>query len=419
MTLSFPTHQVITTLSSSRKAGDWGLKRPLPLKSTTRSSNPMLRIKAIDTIEQITDFTSATDHGITLRKFQELGIPITARRPADGSKDSSPAALNLPQKSVFESDIDKTDIPPKQRVNTVDRRWKFTGPWLAGMTQGEFDKWLVKEVRPRRRAFRRFLKTKIAKDMHTAALQSALDKGEQLQADPIDAESVTDDQLIDYLRMLRHNNQDLYDMVGRFLDLAPIRPPSLDTSSLQPGSKVDLREPSNPYAEHGPPVTHPSAGLSYLRTSMYMENHPIYGPQKDHAPVQARVLTPRRPAQARPAMLGVAGFVATTPLGDTVSNIRSTSLLDKVDPSVVGGGKVWMRVQKASVDSEGRMVVTLLDASLESKLVAQELLGEAACLGVQRAAEARAKPESATDIRKRYSAPTMSSAQGYGFGPSE
>lgn len=384
----------------------------------------MLRIKAIDTVEQITDFTSATDHGITLRKFQELGVPVTARRPADSTQVGSASTIKLPQKSVFESDIDVTDIRPEKRAQAIDRRWKFTGPWLAGMTQGDFDKWLVKEVRPRRHAFRKFLKTKIARDMHVAAMHKAVDNGEH-PPDAIKPDSVTEDQFTDYLRVLRHNNQALYDMVGQFLDLAPLQPPTLDPSmldSLPPGTKVELREPSNPYAEHGPPVTHPSAGLSYLRTSMYMENHPIYGPQKDHAAVLARVLSPRRPAQAKPAKLGVAGFVADTPHGDTLSNSMSSTVLDRVDPSVEGGGKIWMRVQRASVDSKGHITVALMDSTPEGRLVAQELIGEAVCLGTQRAAEERQKPPSATDIRRQYRArdtPTMSSARGYGFGSKE
>ena len=420
-TVAFPTHQVITTLSSSRKLGDWGLKRPLPLKSTTKSSNPMLRVKAIDTIEQITDYSSATDHGITLRKFQELGIPVTARRPAGGDRPESTTNMNLPQMSVFEDALDATDIHPDKRAELVDFRWKFTGPWLAGMTQGEFNKWLAKEVRPKRPAFRQFLKKKIASELHAAVAKAALDKGQE-QPPMADPSTVTEDQLIDYLRKLRHNNQALYDMVGQFLDLAPLMPPDVSQTGL-PKEKVrslQFSEVKTPYAERGPPVTHPSAGLSYLRTSMYMENHPIYGPQRYHAPVVGRVLKPRRQAQATGAKIGVAGLIVNTAVGDTRFNnrINTTTVFDKIDPSVEGGAKVWVQPTRAAVDSVGCVVLSVNEGSKEGILVAQELLGNAVCLGAEPEDEMNRR-ETAMDLRRRYSAPdaptTMSSAQDYGL----
>ncbi|KAK4236041.1 mitochondrial ribosomal protein MRP51 [Achaetomium macrosporum] len=420
-TLAFPTHQVITTLTSARKQGDWGLKRPLPLKSTTKSSNPMIRVKAIDTIEQVTDFTSATDHGMTLRKFQELGIPITMRRQGT---DSSTSSIGLPEKSVFENEYDFTDIHPDKRAEALDKRWKFTGPWLAGMSQGEFNEWLAREVRPKRPQFREFLKKKIASETHGTLARAALDKGESAPP-PIDPSSVTDDQLIDYVRKLRHNNQALYDMVGQFLDLAPLKPPTTAQLGLpsQNTSNLEYREVSNPYAEHGPPITHPSAGISYLRSSMYMENHPIYGPQKQHSAVMARIVRPRRQAQALPAKLGLAGFIVDTPLGDTAANSKSAAkdIYDKIDPTVVGGAKVWVQPQKARVDSKGRVILSVGEASTEAALVAQELIGNATCLGAPRGEnELSRRGTTAGSLRARYraaGAPPMSSAQDYGLRP--
>ncbi|EAQ87339.1 hypothetical protein CHGG_03958 [Chaetomium globosum CBS 148.51] len=388
-TVAFPTHQVITTLSSSRKLGDWGLKRPLPLKSTTKSSNPMLRVKAIDTIEQITDYSSATDHGITLRKFQELGIPVTARRPAGGDRPESTTTMNLPQMSAFEEALDATDIDPDKRAELVDMRWKFTGPWLAGMTQGEFNKWLAKEVRPKRPAFRQFLKKKIASERHVAIAKEALDKGQE-QPPMVDSSTVTEDELIDYLRKLRHNNQALYDMVGQFLDLAPLMPPDVSQTGL-PKEKVralQFSEVKTPYAERGPPVTHPSAGLSYLPTG---------------------------------ARIGVAGLIVNTALGDTRFNQRNNpaAVFDKIDPSVEGGAKVWVQPTRAAVDSVGCVVLSVNDASVEATLVAQELLGNAVCLGAERAEDEMTRRETANDLRRRYRAPdsptAMSSARDYGL----
>ena len=422
-TLAFPTHQAVTTLAVSRKQGDWGFKRPLPLKSTTKGSNPMIRVKAVDTLEQITDFATATDHGITLRKFQELSMPLTARRAAGKSDRADDGnTSNLPQKSVFEDELDVTDFHPDKRREAIDRRWKFDGPWLAGMTQGEFHKWLAKDIRPKRPEFREFLKKQLVKEMHAAAAQRALDKSEDLPA-PVDPSSVTEDQLIDYLRRLRNDNQALYEMVGEFLDLAPLAPPTPESMGIpEAGRETEFRVSKNPYAGKGPPITHPSAGLSYLRTSMYMENHPIYGPQKLQAPVIARILRPRRQTQAARARLGVAGFIVNTPLGDTAANAKSGAdiLYDRLDPSIPGGAKVWVQAQKAAVTSDGRVTLTVADVSMpEAILVAKELLGDAECLDVQPSEAEIDRVETKSQIRQRFGfrmsdAPAMSSARDYG-----
>ncbi|KAK3939845.1 mitochondrial ribosomal protein MRP51 [Diplogelasinospora grovesii] len=424
-TQPFPTHQVITTLSSSRKRGDWGLKRPLPLKTTTKSSTPMLRVKQIDSIEQITDYSSAADHGLTLKKFQELRLPITA--PTKNQNGGYGAdRMNLPKRSVFEEDSDFTAVDPEQQGAVKDKRWKFNGPWLAGMTQGDFKKWLAKNVRTRRLEFRQFLKKKLAVEMLRPATQKALDNGEELPS-AIDPETISEEQLTEYLRRLRQNNQELYDMVGQFLDLAPLQPPTMSDVrlGLLGGAKADLRTTENPYADSGPPVTHPSAGISYLRTAAYLDNHPIYGPQRNHPPQQARVVRPRR--QAIDGKLGVAGFVVETPHGDNYSNNKYNynPELDRLDPGVEGGAKLWVQPQRASVDSTGRVQVVVGNAKSEDELVVKELLGEEKMFGeVPKPVEEapprggyRARAFGAAQLREQYkNGPKISSAQEYGLG---
>ena len=101
-TLPYPIRQAIATKPSSLGRGDWGVKRPLPLKSTTASSNPTLRIMAVDTIEHITDFESAADHVRTGEKWQEMRVPMLQEgRRIRGVSD-------LPQ-SAFERRFDATD----------------------------------------------------------------------------------------------------------------------------------------------------------------------------------------------------------------------------------------------------------------------------------------------------------------------
>ena len=100
-TQPYPTLQAIATPASSHSRGDWGLKRPLPGKTTRGSSTPYIRISAQDTVEHITDFGSAADHTQTAAKWRELGVPVLAKQGRSGAKA---AAM-----SVFEEGADNTE----------------------------------------------------------------------------------------------------------------------------------------------------------------------------------------------------------------------------------------------------------------------------------------------------------------------
>lgn len=358
-TQAFPTHQTITTTGDSRARGDWGLKRSLPLKTTTRSTIPMLRVRTIDTLEGITDFSSATDYGITLRKFQELRLPISIPTVHAMSSVSGDTKFQS-RKSVFEEAQDVTAISVEDRPAYENTRWKFTGPWLGGMSEGDFKNWVLKQVRPRRAEFRKFLKGKLAAQLNQQAIERSLEEG--LDApEPIDAESVTDDQLLLLLRKLRSNNERLFSFVGQFLDLPPIKPPN------------ESSENQNPYSQNGPPTTHPSAGISYLRTSAFLDNHPLYGPQDSHQPVEARVLKVEPKGAAGPSTLvGVAGFVTTAP----PLPINSASSVPEMDLRVRGGRKMWVQPYRATVNTNGGIEIDLTKPQDEAVIVAMELLGE-------------------------------------------
>ncbi|KAK1755568.1 mitochondrial ribosomal protein subunit-domain-containing protein [Echria macrotheca] len=372
----FPTHQIITTPSTSRTRGDWGLKRPLPLRKTTNTTYAMLRMKELDSIEGVTDYQSSTDLGITLRKFQELNLPVTVPREGETAK------MNLPQPSAFEETHDVTAFTEEEAAALRDKRWRFSGPWLAGMLEGDFNKWVEKSVRPRRKEFREFLKTKLVLEMDQIAAAKAFDNGDEAPA-PIDPATITEEQVNHYIRGLRNNREALYDMVGHFLDLAPLMNPRLADQRLglrfrsleeQEAESDKLRQ--NPYALVGPPVTHPSAGLSYLRSSSYMDVHPFYGPQKTHPPVEARVVRPRRRQLALDAKLGVAGFITDAPAGDSAFNKRSSKTLDYMKLEERGGSKMPVQPYGARVNSRGSVELTVGDADAEALLVALELLGE-------------------------------------------
>ncbi|XXG99139.1 hypothetical protein Hte_005474 [Hypoxylon texense] len=376
-TINYPTHLTVTTTSSSRINGDWGFKRPFPLKTTTNTTYPLVRVRQVDSIEHVTDFQSASDHTITLQKFQELNLPISVPPPVSYG---TPILT-----SPFEESGDVTALNAEQKAELANKRWKFTGPWLAGMTDGDFNRFLEKEVRGRRSEFRAFLRENLAAEMTADQARKAREAGETAEPPTISAGDITDEEFMDHLRELRQDRMALYNLVGRFLDLAPV---DLDTEYRMVGTMAPGRprvlDRGSPYGANGPPITHPSAGISYLRTRNFQENHPIYGPQKDHPPVKARVLKPThfRTGNFRPS-IGVAGFVVSPTVQDTMFNAtkgwspsKFVKALHEIELEERGGSKLYVQPTMATVDSSGRVCISISETSPESEVVQKEMVGE-------------------------------------------
>ncbi|GAP84824.1 putative 37S ribosomal protein [Rosellinia necatrix] len=376
-TKPYPTHLTITTPPSSRMNGDWGFKRPLPLKTTTKQTVPYVRVRQLDSTEHVTDFQSASDHAMTLKKFQELNLPIFVPTAQTNDRD----VLARHPRSVFEEDGDITAVEPDQMQATENKRWKFKGPWLAGMADGEFNKWLERSVRTRRSEFRAYLKEIYAKELTEERRAQAVREAMPVPPEVV-AEDITESQFLDYLRDLRQDRLVLYRYVSRFLDLAPLSTENqyLHTMKLNRSQQFDR---PNPYGTLGPPITHPSAGLSYLRTPNFMDNHPIYGPQKFHPVVKARVLKPQNVETGvhEPA-IGIAGFITDRPtdqkiLGRTTHHTPRGNPLSFLELEGGGGAKLYYQVDSATVDSGGRVRINLSDPGNNmTELVTKEMLGE-------------------------------------------
>ena len=397
-TLPYPIQQAITTPASSQARGDWGLKRSLPLRSTTRSSTPALRVNAIDTREHITDFESAGDLTVALRRFHDLGLPITTQPPGfDTIWREAP-------RSVFESDLDNTD-PDILRKTSANRpkiqRWRYKGPWLAGLSQGEFVKYVETELRGRKEEFLAFVKARIEQKLAAERRERATAEGRRGEANqPQDqltsAASLTTQQFATQLNRLRQNfdlQSPLAAYLAEFLDL-----PITATSDAHFADTVSSMH------SRGPPPTHPSAGLTYLKSDAVLRNHPILGPLARNAPQQARVLSESRDtaAASRKGRLGVSGLVTPdvepnktntervrvgpsssaklqtaqqeedpdavastipglSPEGYSQlasrdsSNQRSTS----IGLTVPGGNKIWVEPSRAHVDSQGNVQLSV------------------------------------------------------------
>ncbi|KAI5286690.1 hypothetical protein KEM54_006585 [Ascosphaera aggregata] len=349
----YPTHQAIVTPASSAARGDWGLKRPLPAKSTIdRSSSPIVRVNRLDTLEHITDFDSAADYTRTLQKFHELELPIS--KPSDPRRRSY--GTNITHQSVFEEDAAVAALlagADKQSKSSVEgeadflppARYRYKGPWLAGQSEAEFQEFL-KYVERRKHVFLRSLKRRARSILESQARQRRIDENDT--SPKIEREPFSKEAFQAWLRKARHNHEELGPVIKQVLDLAPtkIAPPGYASRGSEWATG-----PSNvatpDYALNGPPKTHPSAGLSYLRTNARLFNHPSYGPQKDRLPVEARLLKSARSASStNKTATGVAGFIAAN------ADIKQADA-SLQSPDVPGGLRIQTHVTRATIGTEG------------------------------------------------------------------
>lgn len=363
-TQTYPTLQTVTAPEQFRQRGDWGFKRNFPLRSTARTSTPYLRVKQVDSMEQVTDFESASGHALSLEKMQEMNIAISLPHATSGVNETIEPE---PLQSVFEDEFDFTALDAERIAAAGQKRWKYKGPWLASLTHGEFQKFLKKQIRGRREEFRQVIREHLAKQQTTEAVRLAIEAGtsDQGQQPDVRPEAVTDEQIAEFCRTARNQPGQLYQLISQFLDLAPIDYEGLDhLEALQPNQSKEVNS-IDPYAKYGPPITHPSAGLSYLRTAAFLDNHPVYGPQRQQAPIQARVLGITDHAGAKAA---VGGFVANPNM-----NVGKAVGVEYLSP---GGTKWWAHVASAQVDSTGRIMLQLKAAQVKDTLVQQEMQGK-------------------------------------------
>ncbi|KAI4273917.1 MAG: hypothetical protein LQ337_004291 [Flavoplaca oasis] len=366
-TLPYPSHASIETTQSSLLRGDWGLKRPLPQKSTANTSTPSIRIDDIDSIDHIADFESAADHSLTLKKWQEIGLPISMPVIQRGAyvSNTSLNTRSTPPTSVFENTYDNTE---KSDHQGNARRWKFKGPWLAGKTEGEFDLYLERHIKQRKLEFRTFVRDRLVKERRLEQRRKAQESGDDFDG----SVEVTDNDIDLYLKQLRQDEVRLYMLVEDFLDL----PISVDSNPSE-GTFVAMMD-----SDQGPPKTHLSAGLSYLRTASHMTNHPVLGPMEEEPPVQARILRPQSTnvvIKHYCALLGVGGIAANDSTMRTAfkSNGRGGKPgIQRFDAESEGGAKLWVLPDRASIDAHGRLKLHTLRVSQADEAIYQNVVPE-------------------------------------------
>jgi len=313
----------------------------------------------VDTLEHITDFDSAADLTLTLRKFQELGLPLHTNPPRQLQSQPSVG------RSVFEEDLDNTDPKALLQNGQHQQRWKFAGPWVTGMSQGDFMSYVTKQLRARKSEFFAYVKERSSQRALSDARSRAVAEGSIDEAEEAASEIIEEDfnTLIKKLRSEFDLNSDLARYLTEFLDLPT-------TSAGAKASFADAWGAS----EKGPPKTHLSGGLSYLKSNAIIENHPIFGPQAHRKPFQARVLIAPSTDYAgnrgdMKGVIGIAGFAAEDPVGASVNprirvgpkpaydNIEEQrdKMARTIGVGTVGGNRFWVNPTRASVDENGKV----------------------------------------------------------------
>jgi hypothetical protein len=356
----------------------------------------------------------------TREKFEEMNVPVLKGMSHFSDKDLS----QPPPKSAFERGADVTaydveegldgagialqalkqsfagkakkgtpqdikDALPSKWVPNL--RWKHDGPWLPGMGADEFNAYITKQLSGRRREFNdylvKFVKAQIYARRSTAAKQ------EGLPLDPQEAEKMRAAQEKEWatftkaditagIRALRLQcaadplNSDLVQkLIIPFLRLPPIKL----KSTLYAQNQMNIVDQQKFADETTPNSTHPSAGLSYLRTKAYLTNHPILGPQALPTPITARVIQPRktRIMIEQKARLGVAGFVADdeyTAQSNAARQSARVESLEVLDVKTEGGRKVHVQPLFAAVSPDGKIFIKTKRSNGPELQVARGLL---------------------------------------------
>ncbi|PFH57772.1 hypothetical protein XA68_14581 [Ophiocordyceps unilateralis] len=377
MTNPYPTHQSIASPPAHRELGDWGLKRPFPRKTTLATSTPLIRVKQVDSRESVTDFASSADYSISLEKFRELNVPLYVAIDQNPNFNQEKTDNRL-YRSVFEEEMDFTHVPPGgDSTDVIDKRWKFEGPWVSRLNEQEFSRYLKEKVQPRRAEFHALLKDLLAQELTATRTQAAREKGNELPP-PVTTTEITDEEMMEFIRKIRHDRILSYGLTSSFLDMGPLGHPATGLADILLPTRGFLTK--SPYAKTGPPRSHPSAGISYLRTNAFTENHPLYGPQRKKIQVEARIVNPKY--KSKRAKLGIGGFVVEAPRGVNELNSRQKPQhpdllpgIEYLDVLSYGGAKAYVDVQMAVLDSMGKVVLQITETDRVAQLVAMEMKG--------------------------------------------
>lgn len=259
-------------------------------------------------------YESAGDDVITVKKWQEMDIPILKGPAIDHALLSHSYGK---KETVFDSTEGSGDEKYK---------WRFEGPYLPDMPAGEFRRFLEKKIKPRREEFLAFVKEHKHKYAATPSGRSSYSNSPSQTVALKSAAKRTDE---DDVLALRADVFLLEKLVLEFLDI--------------------------PFYSR-PHRTHPSGGLHYTRSSAPLRNDPTEGPHPLPKPVPGRYMNF---SPATGALVGVGGIVAKATdagrLDDTIklhNNRSNTRKYLPVRAKLDALGRVLLDVDMVNEDGE-------------------------------------------------------------------
>jgi hypothetical protein len=367
-----------------------------------------MRVHSLDTVERVTDFSSAADHTLTVRKWHEMSMPLsvpserselkinesafdytvdntTAAAPTmdqifhreQGTREKflkkraedlglATAETTLPESKTAEEALADNQIDVRDLARSGSRRrWKFDGPWLGSMSNTEFEVWLKKKALTRSEDLMRRLRQAERDWILSRRRLDALNDGTPLDQVSQKVDEVSIDRRIRRLRRDSANpDAELGRIVRQYLDLPGFTDAKSSSTRI---SQSELRKP---------PKTHPSAGLSYLRSSSYLENHPLLGPQAQHAPVSARLVQLK--AFRHQPKLGVAGVVTNE---ENITSAQSSGSRGRARQAGGNGfapldRRYWAQPKEARIDPQGRVMLSVGNPNNHAISVREGNLGE-------------------------------------------
>ena len=197
-------------------------------------------------------------------------------------------------------------------ISPPTTKWRFSGPFLQNMNPKELSRWLEKKVKPRKAEFMRHIKrwSYLKDNSRLSSLPNREPTEQEIEQIKINLPSIRSDPMT------------LEELVISFLDLPTTQPP---------------------------PVTHPSAGLHYIRSPAFLPNHPYTGPEPISFAIPGRQLTGRGSI----TLAGISGLIAK------VIQVDNAGYFDR-EPAILRENREVMRWYKpiwAIVDHEGAVLL--------------------------------------------------------------
>jgi hypothetical protein len=272
------------------------------------------------------------------------------------------------------------------------KRWKYGGPSLPAMKEGDFDLYVTKAIRSRKEEFRKFMIERLVdKRVRDERIRSKDRFARQLSAHRIQQirQEVEQNYEVEEKRLReeharKHLGSELTAAIYEFLDLPDVL---TKTSNTKTQNLADSLMSNLSSGNENPATTHPAAGLSHLRSNAVLDNHPLWGPQAERTPVLARVVRPRVTigGQDSAAYIGVGGIVTrekSITAGSSWPRDRfarreeglpveeqwldANRMTQEIDPDLPNGNKIWVQPEAARIDAKGNIMLNTSRSSKEA-----------------------------------------------------